>query len=241
VTWFVHAAQAAGTLAMIEEKSRERKGETIDPETHKEILNAVRAPEVLRLNADHSLGAYLDEQARQRKISAAEAEANPYRNALRSALTGKAIEMVDLRADHPYSLSPGDCLVLASDGLGTLEGDEIGDILYANKDETPEIVADRLIAAVLAKKDPDQDNTTVLVLQIAEDTAPDEAPTRIVRAEPLAAAMIATEEESGVETTQRIVQPPMIYDLIRRHRSLVFGAGMGLMFLVGWLLRAWLG
>lgn len=37
------AASASGTLAMIEEKSRERKGETIDPETHEQILAAVRA------------------------------------------------------------------------------------------------------------------------------------------------------------------------------------------------------
>ncbi|VAX39084.1 Acetyl-coenzyme A carboxyl transferase alpha chain / Acetyl-coenzyme A carboxyl transferase beta chain; Propionyl-CoA carboxylase beta chain [hydrothermal vent metagenome] len=37
------AAQASGTLAMIEERSRIRKGETIDPETHEQILNAVRA------------------------------------------------------------------------------------------------------------------------------------------------------------------------------------------------------
>ncbi|HZW09161.1 MAG TPA: carboxyl transferase domain-containing protein, partial [Phycisphaerales bacterium] len=37
------AAQASGTLAMIEEKSRERKGEKIDPETHRQILDAVRA------------------------------------------------------------------------------------------------------------------------------------------------------------------------------------------------------
>jgi len=37
------ANQATGTLAMIEEKSRERKGETIDEETHKAILDAVRA------------------------------------------------------------------------------------------------------------------------------------------------------------------------------------------------------
>jgi len=35
------AAQATGTLAMIEEKSRERKGETIDEETRKSILQAV--------------------------------------------------------------------------------------------------------------------------------------------------------------------------------------------------------
>ena len=37
------AAQASGTLAMIEERSRVRKGETIDPATHEQILAAVRA------------------------------------------------------------------------------------------------------------------------------------------------------------------------------------------------------
>jgi 3-methylcrotonyl-CoA carboxylase beta subunit len=36
------AAQATGVLAMIEERSRQRKGETIDPETHETILQAVR-------------------------------------------------------------------------------------------------------------------------------------------------------------------------------------------------------
>ena len=36
------AAQATGVLATIEEKSRERKGETIDEATHKAILDAVR-------------------------------------------------------------------------------------------------------------------------------------------------------------------------------------------------------
>jgi acetyl-CoA carboxylase carboxyltransferase component len=37
------ANQATGTLAMIEEKSRERKGEKIDDATHKQILDAVHA------------------------------------------------------------------------------------------------------------------------------------------------------------------------------------------------------
>ncbi|MEM9066333.1 MAG: acyl-CoA carboxylase subunit beta [Planctomycetota bacterium] len=37
------AASATGTLAMIEERSRQRKGEEIDPETHKQILDAVAA------------------------------------------------------------------------------------------------------------------------------------------------------------------------------------------------------
>lgn len=37
------AAQATGVLALIEERSRQRKGEEIDPETHEAILGAVRA------------------------------------------------------------------------------------------------------------------------------------------------------------------------------------------------------
>ncbi len=37
------AAQATGVLAMIEERSRQRKGEEIDPETRESILDAVRA------------------------------------------------------------------------------------------------------------------------------------------------------------------------------------------------------
>jgi len=37
------AKQATGTLAMIEERSRERKGERIDEETHRRILEAVEA------------------------------------------------------------------------------------------------------------------------------------------------------------------------------------------------------
>ena len=37
------AAQATGTLALIEERSRQRKGEEIDADTHQAILSAVRA------------------------------------------------------------------------------------------------------------------------------------------------------------------------------------------------------
>jgi len=37
------ANQATGTLTTIEEASRKRKGETIDPETHKQIYSAIHA------------------------------------------------------------------------------------------------------------------------------------------------------------------------------------------------------
>lgn len=206
------------------------------------LLLLFRAPEVLRLNADHSLGAFLDEQARRNKISPAEAHKNPYRNALRSALTGKPIEIVDLQAE-PYPLAEGDWLILASDGIATLEGDEIGDIVYANREASPEIMAEHLIAAVSAKKIPDQDNTTVLVVKVVADptaVAADEAPTRILKPEH-AQATVRLPVEDDIATTQRIVQPPAVHSFFRRYRSLILGVGMGLMFLIGWMLRAALG
>lgn len=206
------------------------------------LLLLFRAPDVLRLNADHSLGAFLDDQVRRNLISPAEAETNPYRNALRSALTGKTIEIVDLRA-KTYPLAPGDWVILASDGIASLEGDEIGDIVYASRDAGPEAMAERLIAAVVAKEQPEQDNTTVVVVKIADEaSAGDDEPTRILRHDvgPVAALMPRNPGIAGVETTQRIIEPPTYLSFFSRYRSAVFGIAMGLMFLIGWLVRAYL-
>lgn len=207
------------------------------------LLLLFRAPEVIRLNADHSLGAYLDDQVRRNQLSAADAQSNPYRNALRSALTGKALELVDLQGE-PYKLAAGDWIILASDGIATLDGDEIGDIVYANRDESPEVMAARLIAAVDDKQEPDQDNTTVIVVRIDEDpdaAVAEDQPTRVLRAEPVAPEPAPELEDNGVATTQRIVQPPVAYSVYRRNRGLIVALGMGLMFLIGWGVRALLG
>ncbi|WP_072392960.1 protein phosphatase 2C domain-containing protein [Hyphomicrobium sp. CS1GBMeth3] len=185
-----------------------------------------RAPDVLRLNADHSLGALLDAEARNKRISADEAARNPHRNALLSALTGKRIEIRDLRSE-PYSLRSADWLIVASDGIATLSGDEIGDIVYANRASEPDQMAERLIAAVLAKKDPVQDNTTVIALKIEGDTIPvaeDERPTRILRATDGPSGDGAGGGEAAAMLTGRY--------------GVMLAVGMGLMFLIGWLLRA---
>jgi PPM family protein phosphatase len=207
------------------------------------LLLLFRAPEVLRLNADHSLGAYLDDQVRRNQLAAAEAHNNPYRNALRSALTGKALELVDLQGE-PYQLAAGDWIILASDGIATLDGDEIGDIVYANRDESPEVMAARLITAVDNKQEPDQDNTTVIVVRVVEDPeagVAEDQPTRVLRSEPAATETAREPEDDGVATTQRIVQPPIVYSVVRRNRGLIVAVGMGLMFLIGWGVRALLG
>ena len=100
------------------------------------LLLLYRLPDVIRLNADHSLGSFLDEQARQNRITRSEAKRNRNRNALRSALTGSKIDLIDLRSE-PLELRPGDWVLLASDGICSLHGDEIADVVYSSANPRP--------------------------------------------------------------------------------------------------------
>ena len=134
------------------------------------LLLLYRLPDVIRLNADHSLGSFLDEQARQNKITRSEARRNRNRNALRSALTGSKIDLIDLRGE-PLELRPGDWVLLASDGICSLPGDEIADVVYRFRQSTPEEMAEGLIAAITQKGVVDQDNATVVAVRI--DGAPE--------------------------------------------------------------------
>jgi PPM family protein phosphatase len=136
------------------------------------LLLLYRFPDVIRLNEDHSLGSYLDEQARRNEISYEEARDNRHRNALRSALTGSKIDLVDLRGE-PLELIAGDWILLASDGIASLEGDELADIMYRQREGTPEEMAQALISAVEVKAVPEQDNTTVVAIRVegASETA----------------------------------------------------------------------
>lgn len=129
------------------------------------LLLLYRFPDVIRLNEDHSLGSYLDEQARRNEISYEEARDNRHRNALRSALTGSKIDLVDLRGE-PLELIAGDWILLASDGISSLEGDELADIMYRFRDGSPQDMAQALISAVEAKGVPEQDNTTVVAIRV---------------------------------------------------------------------------
>lgn len=148
------------------------------------LLLLYRMPDVIRLNADHSLGSFLDEQARLNRISRSEARRHRNRNALRSALTGSKIDLIDLRGE-PLELRPGDWVLLASDGICTLDGDEIADVVYRYRQSTPEEMADGLIAAVTQKGVADQDNTTVVAVRVEEaKAATDDVTTRIVMRPP---------------------------------------------------------
>ncbi|KUO66025.1 MAG: hypothetical protein APF80_07040 [Alphaproteobacteria bacterium BRH_c36] len=131
-----------------------------------------RAGSLRRLNADHSHGAILDRQAAAGIITAQIAISDTRRTALYSALTGGPIQMRDLEL-NPHSLYQGDWIIVASDGLLTLEGNEIAGLIGRNKDETPEALTRLLINEVEKRNKPRQDNTTILAVKIVGDHVSD--------------------------------------------------------------------
>ena len=121
-----------------------------------------------RINANHAFAEDLKRMIAAGEITAEEAERHPARHAVTSAVTGKDIAHTDCRSG---SLNPGDTLLLASDGVQTLSDREIEDTLNAAAD--PEAQAQALISVVLAKQNPHQDNTSlILVRSPADPSAP---------------------------------------------------------------------
>lgn len=127
--------------------------------------------ELRRLNADHSMKPFLDEQVRRGHLTPEQVAVHPERNILFSALMGNHIDMIDQSC---IKLIPGDCVLLASDGLLTLSNHEICEILQ--KKLTPKEWTNELLQRVQNKGKWDQDNTTVLIVKIPSNN---ESPKKI--------------------------------------------------------------
>ena len=123
-----------------------------------------RRGEIALLNEDHSLAPELDRLASIGKITPEQAKADPRRHMLRSAVTGDELDLVDI-SRKPLVLEDGDYVILASDGLHTLDTSEVERIISAYADDGAEAVANALIRAVENMRDPHQDNTTVLAVR----------------------------------------------------------------------------
>ena len=130
-------------------------------------LYLFRAGEVALLNEDHSLAPALDQMAAEGRLTFEQARSDPRRHLLRSAVTGEELDLVDL-SHRPLELRAGDYVVLASDGIHTLETDEIARVISAYQADGCEAIAAALIRAVEQMRAPQQDNTTVVVVRPIE-------------------------------------------------------------------------
>src|SRR5262249_14153674 len=124
-----------------------------------------RGGQLFRLNDNHSLGALLDKQAAANLITYEEAQNSPNRHSLRSALTGSPIAMSDI-AQTPQSVLPGDWVIVASDGLDTLTGDEIATAIGNASTGSPADLTRNLLDQVGRKAVPNQDNISVIAVKV---------------------------------------------------------------------------
>jgi len=124
-----------------------------------------RAGELNRINVDHSMAPVLAEMVDAGKMTAEEAACNPQRNALRSALMGDSLGLVDA-AQKAYSIHSGDLLILASDGMLTITEEKIISIIDQSSDKDIEAKAKSLMAAVIDERKTNQDNITIMLYSI---------------------------------------------------------------------------
>ena len=127
-------------------------------------LYLCRGGEIALLNEDHSLAPALDLLAAEGTITAEAARNDPRRHMLRSAVTGEELDMIDL-SRKPLALQPGDVIVLASDGIHTLNETEIARIVAAYIDDGCQGIANALVRSIENQRMPHQDNATIMVIR----------------------------------------------------------------------------
>jgi PPM family protein phosphatase len=129
------------------------------------LLYILRDGRLERLNEDHSMAPQIDLMAAKGMIDAEAARTHPQRNCLTSALTGQAIPEVDCPARR-LELADGDIVLIASDGLQTLDEEVIAETLAAMSGEQSREIAAALLDAVAGRGKPEQDNTSLVVIKV---------------------------------------------------------------------------
>ena len=124
-------------------------------------LYLVRDRELIKQNADHSYGAYIDQMKEQGEE--VEEQTGMSRNMLMSAMTGEEISTIDV-SEEPIKLKSGDRVIVASDGLDTLGAGAI--IQYSSWSATAKECVYALLKAVEDANKINQDNTTLIVIDI---------------------------------------------------------------------------
>jgi serine/threonine protein phosphatase PrpC len=122
-------------------------------------LYLVRADSVSRLTRDHS---YVGRLVESGIVRLEDAETHPQRHILTAAL-GSGREVLPDTPEHPLALQEGDALVLCTDGLWSLVGEQ--EVARSVRSGTPAEACVALVNAALERGGPD--NITVLILRLS--------------------------------------------------------------------------
>ena len=168
----------------------------------------VRNRELIKKNADHSYGGFLDRM--EADGTPVEPEPGLSRNMLMSAVTGDDINEIDV-SETPLVLEAGDKIVLCSDGLDTLSSGKI--IQYSDWSESPKECADALMEAVEEANMPRQDNTTAVVVTVKNSAA-----AAVVEEEPITEDVLESTTElnlNDIAAENATAEPSTVEDPIK--------------------------
>lgn len=167
-------------------------------------LYLLRDRELTKQNADHSYGAYLDMMKEQGMEM--EVQEGMSRNMLMSAMTGEEISSIDV-SETPIKVRPGDRIIVASDGLDTLGAGAI--IQYSSWSSTAKECVYALLKAVEDANKINQDNTTLIVIDIKERSV--QQPAAATPEEPASAPV---QRVADIETPEPPKEPRSFKGLI---------------------------
>jgi serine/threonine protein phosphatase PrpC len=122
-------------------------------------LYHIRADTISRLTRDHS---YVGRLVESGIVRSEDAESHPQRHILTAAL-GSGHDIAPHVPDHPFPLQEGDTLVLCTDGLWGLVGNQ--ELARTAQATPPQEACLRLVRMALERGGPD--NITVLVLRVS--------------------------------------------------------------------------
>ncbi|WP_300030416.1 protein phosphatase 2C domain-containing protein [uncultured Roseobacter sp.] len=126
-----------------------------------------RGNRLFRLNEEHSLGQQLKIRVLEGRLSQEQADLIEDQDCLTSVLMGRNIQHTDCR-EIPVTLRHNDIIVAASDGLLYLTEDQIARILHDNCFRSSAEISEKLMQAVAAQDDPEQDNISLCTIRITD-------------------------------------------------------------------------
>ena len=128
-------------------------------------LYLLRGDKFHKLNEDHSMKPAIEAMVMKGIISKQEAVNHPDRHALRSAILGQELDLIDVE-ENGILLQEGDIVLLASDGLDTISTDRIIKIIKRWKFANPRWIVSALIRAVKGVNLAGQDNVSIIALSV---------------------------------------------------------------------------